>query len=107
MRTIIQQIKSHAEAAKNAQDSINHLDAIIGACGLLEQEIERNGLPMDTVKKLVLERREYHAALAKRIDLNAIAPENIQKQYYERDRLQYTAAVLDELLERIEGTNEH
>lgn len=103
MKNIIKQIKSHAEAAKNAQDRINHLDAIIGACGLLEQEIERNGLPMDTVKKLVQERREYHADLAKRIDLNAIAPENLQKQYYERDRLQYTAAVLDELLERIEG----
>lgn len=103
MKTIIKQIKDHAEAAKNAPDRINHLDAIIGVCGLLEQEIERNGMLMDTVKKLMQERREYHIALAKRIDLNAISPENLQKQYYERDRLQYTAAVLDELLSRIEG----
>ncbi len=107
MRKLIKQIKSHAEAAKSAPDSINHLDAIIGVCGLLVQEIERNGMPMDTVKKLVQERREYNIALAKRIDLNAISPENLQKQYYERDRLQYTAAVLDELLKRIEGKNEY
>ena len=103
MKTIIKQIKGHAEAAKSAPDRINHLDAIIGACGLLEQEIERNGMLMDTVKKLMLERREYHAALAKRIDLNAISPENLQKQYYERDRYIYVAQMLDELLKRIEG----
>ena len=103
MRKLIKQIKSHAEAAKSAPDRINHLDAIIGACGLLDQEIERNGLPMDFFEKLVRERREYHIALAKHIDLNAISPENLQKQYYERDRLQYTAAVLNELLKHIEG----
>lgn len=103
MKTIIKQIKSHAEAAKNAQDRINHLDAIIGACGLLEQEIERNGLPMDTVKKLIEMIRDFHQAKAKEIELERTPVEKLTAAYYERDRLQYTATVLDELLKRIEG----
>ena len=103
MKKLIKRIKSHAEAAKSAPDSINHLDAIIGVCGLLEQEIERRGTTMDTVKKLVEYTRDFHRAKAKEIELERTPVEKLTAAYYDRDRLQYTAAILDELLERIEG----
>ena len=40
MKTLINQIKIHAEAAKSEPDIINHLDAIIGVCGMLEQALK-------------------------------------------------------------------
>jgi hypothetical protein len=100
MKTIITQIKNHAEAAKSAPDRINHLDAIIGACGLLEQEIERNDAPLDTVKKLIKANRDFYQAKAKEIELERIPVEKLIAAYYERDRLLYTAGVLNELLNR-------
>ena len=102
MKNLIHQIKSHAEAAKSAPDSINHLDAIIGVCGLLEQELEPETIKEET-KKLVEYTRDFHRAKAKEIELERTPVDKLTAAYYERDRLQYTAAILDELLKRIEG----
>ena len=103
MKNFIKQIKSHAEAAKSAPDNSNHLDAIIGACGLLEQEIARGDMPMAAIKKLMKITIDLHQAKAKEIELERTPVEKLTAAYYERDRLQYTADILDELLKRIEG----
>lgn len=93
MKKLIDQIKSHAEAAKSEPDIINHLDAIIGACGMLEQAIERNAEALELPRMLIEFTRDFHISKANETSCNA----------HDRDRYQYTAKVLDELLKRIEG----
>ena len=98
MKTLIKQIKIHAKAAKSAPDIINHLDAIIGACGMLEQELERSAEVQDIPRTLLEFTRDYHTSKANEINRCA---ERLLAEYHDRDRYRYTAAVLDELLKRI------
>ena len=94
MKKLIKQIKIHAEAAKRESDVINHLDAIIGACGMLEQAIEHTELP-----EILLEfTRDFYLSKANEINRNAA---RLLAERHDRDRYQYTAAVLNELLNRI------
>lgn len=99
MKTLINQIKIHAEAAKSEPDIINHLDAIIGACGMLEQAIERNAEALELPRMLIEFTRDFHISKANEINRNA---ERLLAESHDRDRYQYTAAVLNELLKRIE-----
>lgn len=103
MKTLIKQIKRHAEAAKSAPDMINHLDAIIGACGMLEQGFERSAETQETPRTILEFTRDYHLSKANEIKLETLPADKLVAAYYDRDRLKYTAAVLDELLKRIEG----
>ena len=100
MKKLIDQIKSHAEAAKSEPDIINHLDAIIGACGMLEQAIERNAEALELPRMLLEFTRDFHLSKANEINRHA---ERLLAEHHDRDRYQYTAAVLNELLKRIEG----
>lgn len=98
MKNLINQIKIHAEAAKTEPDVINHLDAIIGACGMLAEALEHQ--PLD-IKQVIREHRENNAAMAKRIDLNAIKPENLVKAYYDRECYIHAVLMLDEILKKL------
>lgn len=97
MKEIIKQIEQHATAAKDAPDRINHLDAIIGTCRLLAETLNGNN-----AREVIESTRDYHQARANEIDLNAVQPEKLTAAYYERDRLQYTADVLQQVLKTIE-----
>ena len=69
---------------------------------MLEQELEPETIKEET-KRLVEYTRDFHRAKAKEIELERTPVDKLTAAYYERDRLQYTAAILDELLKRIEG----
>lgn len=98
MKELIKQLEQHATAAKDAPDRINHLDAIIGTCRLLAKALNGN-----SAKEVIEFTRDYHRAKANEIDLNSVQPEKLTAIYYERDRLQYTADVLQEVLNTIEN----
>ena len=101
MKKLINQIKSHAKAAKSAPDIINHLDAIIGACGLLEQELERSAEALELPRVLIEFTRDFHLSKANEIKLETLPAEKFMASYREQEKFQYTAKVLDELLKRI------
>lgn len=46
--------------------------------------------------------RDYHLSKANEIDLNKVPAERLTAAYYEKDRLQYVAAVLQEILKKIQ-----
>lgn len=102
MKNLIKEIKSHAEVAKSAPDIINHLDAIIGACGMLEQALERSAEALETPRTLLEFTRDFHLSKANEIDLNKVPAERLTAAYYDKDRLHYTAAVLQEILKKIQ-----
>lgn len=101
MKKLIKQIKSHAEAAKSAPDIINHLDAIIGACGMLEQELERSAGTQETPQTLLEFTRDYHISKVNEIKLETLPADKFMAAYRDQEKFQYTAKVLDELLKRI------
>lgn len=101
MKNIISQIKIHAKAAKSALDRINHLDAIIGACGMLEQELERSAGAQETPRTLLEFTRDYHISKAAEIKLETLPAEKFMAAYRDQEKYQYTAKVLDEILKRI------
>lgn len=97
MKKLIKQIKRHAEAAKSEPDSINHLDAIIGACGMLEQALEAHNKAVSVIEFT----RNFHIDREREIDLNKVPAEKLVAAYYDKDRLQYTVAVLQEIFKKI------
>ena len=97
MKELIKQLEQHARAAKTEPDKVSHLDAIIGTCRLLAEALNSN-----SAKEVIEFTRDYHRAKANEIDLNAVLPEKLTAIYYARDRLQYTADVLQEVLNMIE-----
>lgn len=97
MRGMIKLIELHANAAKTEPDWMNHLEAILDACRLLAEKLNGNN-----AREVIESTRDYHRAKANEIDLNAVQPEKLTAAYYKRDRLQYTAAVLQQVLNIIE-----
>lgn len=103
MQKIIKQIEQHAKAAQTAPDAVNHLQAIIGACGILRNGIKAYNDQLATAKKLIEFTRDFHRGKAEQIDLNKTPSEKLLQAHFERDRLEYTANVLEEILKRIEA----
>ena len=97
MKTLINQIKIHAEAAKSEPDIINHLDAIIGVCGMLEQALKAHQKAVSVIEFT----RNFHIDREREIDLNKVPAEKLVAAHYDKDRLQYTVAVLQEILKKI------
>ena len=106
MQNIIKQIEQHAKAAQTAPDAVNHLQAIIGACGMLRNGIKAHNDQLAAAKKLITLTRDFHRGKAEQIDLNKTPPEKLLQTHSERDRLEYTANVLDEILRRMEGAKQ-
>lgn len=80
-------------------DVIDHLDAIINDCETMEQLLKEHQRAVSVIEFT----RDFHIDREREIDLNKVPAEKLVAAYYDKDRLQYTVAVLQEIFKKITG----